>query len=566
MDPASPYRPATRWRRAGAPALLSTVLCTGLLSAGTAYAAPEPVDAPRLTPLAEEWGDDDTREGQKSSAGTGSWQASKDLGSTISTATRIGVKDVWGKPDPNNDERNLTGAGVGVALIDTGVAPVEGLNGPGKVVNGPDLSFDSQSDGTRYLDTYGHGTHMAGIIAGRDSGVEPGGEADNRHFVGMAPDATLVNVKVGSADGGVDVSQVIAGIDWVVQNRAKNNIRVLNLSYGTDSVQSPTLDPLAHAVQNAWRNGIVVVVAAGNDGAAPGEQQLTMPAVDPYVLAVGSSDHRGSAKLADQRVGTWTNEGVASRRADVLAPGKSVVGLRVPGSNADVLHPEGRVVGDASGRLFRGTGTSQSAAVVSGAVALLLQRNPALTPDQVKGLLKASADLLPGETGPLKGTGQVDIKAAVALLEKGALPAYRQTYPASTGLGTLQGARGTTQVVDPRNGARLSGEIDVFGEPWNAAAWATASSKQVAWRGGTWRGVAWAGNGWDAALLTGNGWSRSSWSRVSWSRSSWSGADWSSASQSTSTFLRSSWSGGDWLRSSWSGNAFSRSSWSGGIL
>jgi len=168
-----------------------------------------------------------------------------------------------------------------VALIDSGVTPVKGLGDSAGVVNGPDLSFESQADNLRYLDTFGHGTHMAGIITGRDPEVEDGKEKDPGHFVGVAPDAKLVNVKVASADGAADVSQVIAGIAWVVtpRNDPGLHIRVLNLPFGTDSVQDVQLDPLSHAVEAAWRNGIVVVVAVGNNGASA--SRLSMPAVNP---------------------------------------------------------------------------------------------------------------------------------------------------------------------------------------------------------------------------------------------------------------------------------------------
>src|SRR4051812_38033299 len=153
-----------------------------------------------------------------------------------------------------------TGKGVDVAVIDTGVAPVAGLNASGKVINGPDLSLESQNPSLQYLDTNGHGTFMAGLIAGNDG--QAGG------YRGVAPDARIVSLKVGVADGGVDVSQVIAAIDWVVQHRNDNgmNIRVLNLSYGTNSTQPYQVDPLAYAVEQAWKAGIVVVAAAGTSG------------------------------------------------------------------------------------------------------------------------------------------------------------------------------------------------------------------------------------------------------------------------------------------------------------
>jgi len=193
-----------------------------------------------------------------------------------------------------------TGKGVGVALIDTGAVPVQGLTA-GNVVNGPDLSLDNPSIQLRDSDGYGHGTHMAGIIAGND-GTSSG-------FKGVAPGATLLNVKVGSYDGAVDVSQVIAGIDWVVQHRNDNglNIRVLNLSYGTDSSQSYLSDPLAAAIEHAWQAGIVVVTAGGNSGT--NSPTLDNPATDPYVIAVGADDPNGTANSYDDSVPQFSSRG-----------------------------------------------------------------------------------------------------------------------------------------------------------------------------------------------------------------------------------------------------------------
>ena len=167
-----------------------------------------------------------------------------------------------------------TGAGVDVALIDTGVAA---RSGPrrcrARSIYGPDLSFESQADNLRYLDTNGHGTFMAGLIAGSDADAAATRTRKARPsaYLGMAPDARIVSLKVAVADGGADVSQVIAAIDWVVQHKNDNglNIRVLNLSYGTDSAQDYEVDPLAFAVEQAWKAGIFVVAATGNDGFRP---------------------------------------------------------------------------------------------------------------------------------------------------------------------------------------------------------------------------------------------------------------------------------------------------------
>src|SRR4051794_6896062 len=149
-------------------------------------------------------------------------------------------------------QANATGQGIDVAVLDTGVTPVPGLTGSNKLLYGPDLSFDSQNPDKAYVDGYGHGTAMAGIIAGNDE--TSGG------YKGIAPDARIVSVKVGASNGAADVSQMIAGITWVTQHAHDDgmNIRVLNLSLGTNSVQPYQVDPLAHAAEQAWKKGIVV--------------------------------------------------------------------------------------------------------------------------------------------------------------------------------------------------------------------------------------------------------------------------------------------------------------------
>ena len=209
-----------------------------------------------------------------------------------------------------------TGKGVDVALIDSGVAPVEGLDAPGKVINGPDLSLESQAPNLANLDTFGHGTFMAGLIA---ADAPDRADAGPDHYRGMAPDARIVSVKVATADGGTDVSQVIAAIDWVVQHRNDNgmNIRVLNLSYGTNSSQWYGVDPLAFAVEQAWDAGIVVVAAAGNSGyqGKGSSPALANPAFDKRIIAVGASDSMGT-RDADRR----HDARLLGRREDRLRP------------------------------------------------------------------------------------------------------------------------------------------------------------------------------------------------------------------------------------------------------
>jgi serine protease AprX len=506
--------------------------------------------------LGSKWGNDSTSQGKRAAAETGAWEADKDHGSLNWIEKHYGIQDVWASADQSR--RKVTGQGVTVAVIDTGIAPVQGLDGAGKLVNGPDLSFESQSPATRYIDGYGHGTHMAGIIAGRDSTNPQGVQykyTDPDSFDGIAPDAQILSVKVGTRDGSTDVTQVIAALDWVVQHRDDNgmNVRVVNLSYGTHSTQPYLVDPLARAVEDAWQQGIVVVVAAGNDGTDAAS--LTMPAADPYVISVGAVDNRGTDTFKDDAVAPFSNGGSADRRPDLLAPGKSVVSLRVPGGAADVQHPEGRLPGDDSGRFFRGSGTSQAAAVVSGSVALILQARPTLTPDQVKALLMRSADPLEENSEPAMGAGVVDVKSALALRTPAGAVAPTQAWAPSTGLGTLEASRGDALIVDPANEVPLAGEVDALGTPWDAAAWATASANGTAWTGGDWNGRSWSGDDWSA-----RSWSGSAWAARSWSGRSWSGLDWQARSWSSAGWSARSWSGVDWSARSWSDSIWGDSS------
>ncbi|MDQ4005160.1 MAG: S8 family serine peptidase, partial [Actinomycetota bacterium] len=325
---------------------------------------------------------------------SGGYDPTRDQGSMYSTVRAIRAQEYW--------KKGFTGQGVDVAVIDTGVVPVEGIDNADQVVNGPDLSFDSQVPELTYLDTFGHGTHMAGIIAGRDDSVAAGAETSNTDgFLGVAPDSRVVSVKVANYEGAVDVSQVIAAIDWVVQHRrdAGMNIRVLNLSFGTDGVQDYVLDPLAYATEVAWHKGIVVVAAAGNAGF--GSPSLSDPAYDPYVLSVGADISNAPGNVKDDEIPEWSSRGNADRHPDLVAPGKSIQSLRNVGSYIDDMFP----VGVINERYFRGSGTSQASAVVSGAVALLLEERPTMTPDQVKALLTGTATPIPGADPAAQGAG-----------------------------------------------------------------------------------------------------------------------------------------------------------------
>jgi serine protease AprX len=398
-----------------------------------------------------------------------------------------------------------TGQGVGVALIDSGVTPVNGLDTPGKVVNGPDLSSDSRHSSLRGLDTFGHGTHMAGIIAGLDNGVTSVSSSDSTDFMGMAPNAQIVSLKVANSLGETNVSQVLTAINWVVQHRNDNgmNIRVLNLSYGADTNQPYALDPLAYAAEQAWLNGIVVVVAAGNVG--NNSDGLEDPAIDPYVIAVGAADTENTTTVRNDEPAGFTSEGDGTRNPDLAAPGTHIVSLRDPGSFVDDAFGATAAVGS---RFFLGSGTSQAAAIVSGAAALLLSQRPSLTPDQVKALLAGNTAAMRG-SARLTGSGELNLASVL----DASTPHATQTWPAS-------------------NGGFSNQRFSSDGASWSGASWSGTSWSGASWSGASWSGASWSGASWSGASWSGASWSGASWSGASWSGASWSGSSWSDAAWS----------------------------------
>ncbi|MDQ1444698.1 MAG: serine protease AprX, partial [Acidimicrobiaceae bacterium] len=245
-----------------------------------------------------------------------------------------------------------SGRGVTVALIDTGVSGVSDLAGrilpvtddiTGAVTACQNMSGESTCD-----DSFGHGTFVAGVIAGN-------GAASNGAYKGVAPEANILSVKIAGRSGAADVSNVLAAIQWVVSFKDRYGIKVLNLSLGTDSTQSYRVDPLDYAVEKAWRSGIVVVVSASNRG--PDPSTIAKPGDDPFVITVGAIDDRGTNGLNDDLLPNFTSRGPTAAdglaKPDLVAPGAHVVSLRSPGSAVDEQFPN-----YVDGSYRKGSGTS----------------------------------------------------------------------------------------------------------------------------------------------------------------------------------------------------------------
>jgi serine protease AprX len=291
----------------------------------------------------------------------------------------------------------LDGTGIGVAVIDSGISNHPDLNdayGNSRVVYSQ--SFVAGDSTT--ADQYGHGTHVAGLVGGTgaSSGKTNGYPAT---YPGMAPNVNLINLRVLDQNGSGTDSQVIAAIDQAIALQSTYNIRVISMSLGRPVFESYALDPVDQAVEQAWQAGIVVVVAAGNNGRywqTQGFGTIGVPGNDPAVITVGATTTQRTATRVDDVVTSYSSKGPTAIdhivKPDLVAPGNRLASLRVAGSTLDVTYPQ-YIVAPSSGTpmYYMLSGTSMSTPVVSGAVALMLQQNSSLTPDQVKARLMKTA-------------------------------------------------------------------------------------------------------------------------------------------------------------------------------
>lgn len=310
----------------------------------------------------------------------------------------------------------VTGKGIGVAIIDSGIKTHNALNN--KIIGNVVFAGGGQTD------EYGHGTHVAGIIAGTGSAAS---KVTNLYNGGIALGASLINVKVLGADGSGLTSDVIAGIDWVVANQKKYNIRVINLSLGHPVMEPSATDPLCEAVARAVQAGIVVVASAGNYGktetGTPVLGAISSPGNSPYAITVGSLNTWSTAPRVDDTVTTYSSRGPTRfdhrMKPDIVAPGNKIVSLLADSSYIQKYYPAGYVAGGGTNAYYRMSGTSMAAAVVSGAAALLLEANPKLDPRQVKLALQMSASYMP-EAGLVGGgAGSINLPLARRIASQG---------------------------------------------------------------------------------------------------------------------------------------------------
>jgi serine protease AprX len=383
---------------------------------------------------------------------------------------------------------SATGKGVGVAVVDTGIAGdlpdfrVSQTDTRSRVI----ASAVVNPYATHAGDTYGHGTLVAGILAG-NSGYRASTDPLRGDYAGAAPDANLISVKISDDEGNATVLDAIYGIQFAVDHKSDYNVRVLNLSVESDEPQSYKTDPLNAAVEAAWFNGIVVVAAAGNRGNTPGAVGYA-PGNDPFIITVGAVDDRATKGVSDDQITAWSSRGITQdgfAKPDVYAPGAHIVANLSPGSTFTQLCPDCVV----DGGYIQAGGTSLSAPIVAGAVAGILEKRPTWTPNMVKGALLNT-------TRAITGGREID-----------ALNAYNASKD------KLYANQGLTpnQLVDV-----ATGDIDYSRASWRVADWSEASDYLTA----SWSRASWRCN----CSTTADGGidpTRASWRRASWRNTDW---------------------------------------------
>ncbi len=392
-----------------------------------------------------------------------------DTSSLASTFVQaVGADRVW-----NESPAYLQGQGVTVALVDSGeCSTCQDLNTSTNTTRYlASISVLSGAGNNSPTDFYGHGTLVAGVIGANGFG-------SNGKYMGVAPAINFVSVKVSNNLGEATSSSVVSGLQWVLENKVNYNIRVVNLAINSSLPESSHTNPIDAAVEILWFNGIVVITSAGNNGTST----LYPPANDPFVITVGATNDNGTSGLDDDVVASFSAYGITENsivKPDLVAPGTNLVSIVPSYKNKIFKDHASHRIGESNQTEYymRVSGTSFAAPVVSGAVALLLQFDPTLTPDQVKYRLMATANKKwPGYDATKAGAGYLDIYTATHRLT---------TESANTGITA-------SQLLWTGSEPITWGSV-----AWNSVAWNSVAWNSVAWNSVAWNSVAWNSDYWE---------------------------------------------------------------------
>jgi serine protease AprX len=437
--------------------------------------------------------------------------------STVRPSSMVGEPVPLSAPYPsavNADlvwPRGRTGDGITVAVLDSGVNPHVDLTLPRNRLL---ASVNFAGDRGGLPDPGGHGTHVAGAVAGNGYGSD--GE-----YVGVAPGANIVDVRVVNRNGNGRVSSVVRGIEWVLAHRAQYNIRLINLSLGMPARTSYRLDPLCAAAEIAWMRGVAVVAAAGNGG--PNSGSVQSPGIDPYVMTVGATDDAGTFPVDDDVLASFSAWGTppgSTVKPDVVAPGRRIVSLRAPGSYLDTRYPDRVTLARNGSTYFRLSGTSMATAVTAGAAGLVLQERPTLTPDKVKSVLANT-------TQPYGWTANGAAQAPPSADGSGLVDALAATFsgpPASANRGLRPADTLARSLYPILYGAPLTWKNpNLFGIDWTHLTWDNLAWDNLAWDNLAWDNLAWDNLAWDNLAWDNLAWDNLAWDNLAWDNLAWDG-------------------------------------------
>jgi len=355
--------------------------------------------------------------------------------------TTTGADAVRTQTDANGRRYTLNGRGIGIAILDSGLdSNHKAFKDDNRILASVDFTGERRTD-----DPYGHGTHVAGLAAADN-------DPTHNAYGGIAPGANLINLRVLDSTGVGSVSGVLRALNWVLSNRTRYNIRVVNLSLGTPAVTSYMNDPICIAVRQLVDAGIVVVAAAGNDGKDETGQaiygRIHSPGIEPSAITIGCANSMGTNSRADDVLATYSSRGPTRSywtdddgvnhydnlvKPDLVAPGNKVIQAEAEGNYLVATYPqlETNIYHQDNMREMYLSGTSMASPQVAGAAALLLQANSTLTPNLVKAILMYTAQPLAGYNLFEQGAGELNIEGAVRLAK-----AVRSDLNAQTPLGS----------------------------------------------------------------------------------------------------------------------------------
>jgi len=481
------------------------------------------------------------------------------LGSAVNSANLLNRYEAV-EQVPTAWSQGLDGSGVQVAVVDSGVSPHDDLVNVSSTVPGNSgsrlLEIATNSAATDPWDHVGHGTHVAGIVAGN-------GYDSNGQYMGVAPNSLVVGLKVSDDQGNATEGDVINGLEWVyLANQHGFNIRVVNLSLSSTVAQSYNYSPLDAMVEKLWSSGVVVVASAGNVNSTY-STVMYAPGNDPYVITVGSVDDFYQTNLSNMSMASWSPYGNTQdgySKPELVADGSHVVSLldQVPGGSILANAHPANVVGSS---YFMMGGTSMAAPQVAGMAALMLQQNPGLSNNVVKRMLMNGSNGF-GTVNYTQYLCRNNGSHGCGLVSSTAL-SQSTSSNANGGLGWSYSFSWSGSTGNPRAIVN-SGMVLIDGYQtglWNNTAWNNTAWNNTAWNNTAWNNTAWNNTAWNGTYFTNTAWNNTAWNNTAWNNTAWNSTAWNNTAWNNTAWNNTAWNNTAWNNTAWNNTAWNNTSW-----